>query len=350
VGVIVLLRQLRNPIGWLLLGVAFLVGGSFDVETYAYLIYHVGDHGLPLGRIAVFLAPCWYAGIVLLPLPILIFPDGRLPSARWRPLLVVYGAGAIVTVATVAWLDLPALFSRQIRVDGSGQLRTIDYPTGWESVALHASIALFLVLSIVFVVRQIMAFRVSTGLRREQFKAMLGGGAICVAGIFLSITLGAIPGQVAYVLGNLAFLAINALPIGIGIGILRYRLYEIDRVISRTLAYAALTGVLVGIYLCTVTLATDALPLSSPIGVAMATLAAAALFNPLRERIQHIVDRRFNRTRYDADAIVATFAGQLRDAIDIETVQGHLSAAVEQAVAPSHVSTWIRPPSSSIAP
>jgi hypothetical protein len=350
VGVIVALRQPRNPIGWMLLAVAFLVGGSFDVETYAYLIYHVGDHGLPLGRLAVFLGPCWYPGIVLLPLPILLFPDGRLPSARWRPFMGLYAAAAAVALATVAWLDAPALLDRHIRVDGSGQIRAIDYPTGWESAALHASLVVFLALSVSFVARQVLAFRGSTGVRRQQLKAMLGGAGACIAGLLLSIFLGAFHGQLGYVLSNVSFLAINALPIGIGIGILRYRLYEIDRLISRTLSYAILTSVLVGIYLCTVTLATRALPLSSPIAVAAATLAAVALFNPLRRRIQRVVDRRFNRARYDAEAIVAAFAAHLREAIDLESVQGHLADAVEQSVASRHVSLWIRPPVSSVRP
>ena len=132
VGVIVALRQPSNPIGWILLAVALLVGGSFDVETYSYLIYHVGDHGLPLGRVAVALAPCWYPGLVLLPLPILLFPDGRLPSRRWRWALLVYAVAGAVTLVTVAWLDAPALYARHIQVDGSGQIRAIDYPSGWS--------------------------------------------------------------------------------------------------------------------------------------------------------------------------------------------------------------------------
>jgi len=344
VGLIVALRQPRNAIGWTLLAIALLVGGSFVVETYAYLIYHLGDHGLPLGRLAVFLAPCWYPGVVLLPLPILLFPDGRLPSGRWRPIICLYVVAGAVALATAGWLDLAALLDRRLSVDASGQLATIDHPSGWESAALHASLVLFLVVCVLFVVRQVLAFRGSTGIHRQQLKTMLVGGGVCILGLLLTVTLGAIPGQIAYVLSNLAFLAINALPIGIGLGILRYRLYEIDRVISRTLAYALLSGTLVGVYLMTVTLATRALPLSSPIGVAAATLAAAALFTPLRRRIQHAVDRRFNRARFDADAIVASFTAQLRDAIDLESVQEELASAVVRTVEPQHVALWIRPP------
>ncbi len=249
-----------------------------------------------------------------------------------------------MTLVTVAWLDAPALFARHIQVDGSGQIRAIDYPSGWESVALHAALLPFLALSIAFVLRQLLAFHGSTGARRQQLKAMLSGGAIAIAGLLISLLAGSLSGQFWYVVSNGAFLAVNALPIGIGVGILRYRLYDIDRLVSRTLSYAILTALLVGIYVGVVTLATRALPFSSPIGVAASTLAAAALFNPLRTRIQHVVDRRFNRARYDAEAIVATFTAHLRDAIDLETVQMRLGEAVDRTVEPGLVSLWIRPP------
>ena len=342
VGIVVALRQPRNAIGWLLIGVGLLVGGSFDVEAYAELAYRLGDHGLPLGRIAVFLAPCWYPGIVLLPLPILLFPDGRLPSARWRAVLAAYLATSAVLVATVVWVDLPALYDRSIDVDSSGQLRAIDYPTGWESFVLHASLIPYLGFLLVFVVRQVMSYRRSAGIRHQQLKSLLSGGGICLAGLLCTIFLGALPGHVWYVVSNAAFVAIVALPISIGVGILRYRLYEIDRLVSRTLSYAILTAMLVGVYLGVVTLATRALPLSSPIGVAASTLAAAALFNPLRRRTQRVVDRRFNRARYDADATVAAFASQLRGAIDLESVEGRLVDVVRQAVEPASAAVWIR--------
>ena len=129
-----------------------------------------------------------------------------------------------------------------------------------------------------------------------------------------------------------------------GVGILKYRLYEIDRLISRTISYAILTGLLVAVFLGIVGLTTRVLAFSSPVGVAASTLAAAALFNPLRLRVQRLVDRRFNRARYDADAIVAAFTLRLRDAVDLDTVRHELLAAVDGAVNPAHASVWIRPP------
>jgi small basic protein len=132
-----------------------------------------------------------------------------------------------------------------------------------------------------------------------------------------------------------------AFPASIGVGILKYRLYDIDRIISRTLAYAIVTGLLVGMYVGLVLLAT-VLTVKTPVAVAAATLAAAALFNPVRRRVQHAVDRRFNRTRYDADKIIAAFAGRLQDAIDLDAVQAALLGAAHQALEPEHASVWIR--------
>ena len=138
------------------------------------------------------------------------------------------------------------------------------------------------------------------------------------------------------------FFGIVALPVSIGVAILKYRLYEIDRFISRTLSYAIVTGLVVGVYVGVVTLVTKGLGFSSPIAVAASTLAAVALFNPLRVRIQRVVDRRFNRARYDADATVAAFTGRLRDAVDLETVRRELLEVVNRAVEPAHASVWIR--------
>jgi hypothetical protein len=123
---------------------------------------------------------------------------------------------------------------------------------------------------------------------------------------------------------------------------MRYRLYEIDRLISRTLSYAILTALLAGTFIGLIALTTDTLALSGRVGVAASTLAAAALFNPLRIRVQRLVDRRFNRARYDADATVAAFSAALRDAVDLDTVRAELLAAVQHAVQPSSASIWIR--------
>jgi hypothetical protein len=144
-------------------------------------------------------------------------------------------------------------------------------------------------------------------------------------------------GVASYLLGA----ALIALPVSIGVGILRYRLYDIDRIISRTLAYAIVTGLLIGVYAGLVLLATGVLRFSSPVAVAASTLAAAALFNPVRRRVQRAVDRRFNRARYDADQTVAAFAARLKDAVDLDSVRTDLAEVVQRTLEPAHVRVWI---------
>jgi hypothetical protein len=143
------------------------------------------------------------------------------------------------------------------------------------------------------------------------------------------------------VVGDVLVIGVAALPAGMGVAILKYRLYEIDRIISRTLAYAIVTGLLVGVYAGLVLLTTQVFLVHTPVAVAASTLAAAALFNPLRRRVQKAVDRRFNRARYDADQTVAAFATRLKDAVDLDSVRDDLAGVVSRALEPAHVSVWI---------
>ena len=150
-------------------------------------------------------------------------------------------------------------------------------------------------------------------------------------------------GGVPLTLDFVSFFATFALPVAMSVAILRYRLYEIDRIISRALAYAIVTGLLVGVYAGLVLLATQVLSFNTPVAVAASTLAAAALFNPLRRHVQRAVDRRFNRARYDADKTVAAFADRLKDAVDLDAVHDDLASLVHRTLEPAHVSVWIRP-------
>jgi len=164
----------------------------------------------------------------------------------------------------------------------------------------------------------------------------MAGSAAVVAGFGIATVPGAI-GSACYLAGLFVF------SLCVGVAVLRYRLFDIDRVISRTLAYAIVTGVLVGVYAGIVLLATEVLRFRhSTVAVAVATLAAAALFNPLRRRVQTTVDRRFNRARYDADRIVAAFAARLQDAVDLDVVRADLASSVQQALEPAHISVWIQ--------
>jgi hypothetical protein len=152
------------------------------------------------------------------------------------------------------------------------------------------------------------------------------------------------PGTAARVASGALFAAVLAMPAAVGVAVLRYRLYDIDRVISRTVAYAVLTGVLAGAYAGLVLLATGVFGVRTPVAVAAATLAAAALFSPVRRRVQRRVDRRFNRARYDAEATVAAFAARLKDAVDLAAVRGDLASVVQAALEPAHLSVWTSQP------
>ena len=270
--------------------------------------------------------------IVLLPFPILLFPDGQLESRGARR---VFAAGAALGVAfltIVAVQDFPSLVASHIRIDSSGELQALDATTGLFgalSAVISPAYALF---CLAVVARQVLAYRRATGVSRQQLKWLLSGGALALIGLIATLTLNFGGG----------FIAVVALPIGIGVGVLRYRLYEIDRLVSRTLSYALLTALLAGTFIGLVVLSTDTLALSGRVGVAASTLVAAALFNPLRVRVQRLVDRRFNRARYDADATVAAFTARLRDAVEIEAIRSDLLDAVNRAVQPAHASVWIK--------
>jgi len=196
--------------------------------------------------------------------------------------------------------------------------------------------------SVVAIARQVAAYRSSTGERRLQLKWAMAGATMFVIGAVLLLKPTASTSSPTWrLLSALAPIALACLPLSIGVAILKYRLYDIDRLISRTLSYAAVTGLLIGVYVGIVVLTTGVLSFSSPVAVTASTLAAAALFNPIRTRVQRLVDRRFNRARYDADATVAAFSARLREAVDLEAVRTDLLDVVGGAVEPAHASIWI---------
>ena len=340
VGTLVASRQPRNPIGWLLLAIAVTASYGADAGFYAVRAYHIDHHGLPLSRLAVFLTQGWASMLVLLPLPILFFPDGKI-SRPWRWTLAVYAGLMAVLIGHLVITDFGAFTEQTIRIDSSGELRQLGSSSG-GGAGFAAVVLVFFAISLSWVIRQVVLYRRSRGDRRQQLKWLLAGGSFAVFGFFLAITVGSGNHGVLAAVGKVGFLGLIALPISIGIGILRYRLYEIDRLISRTLSYALLTGLLVGVFVGLVLLTTRVLPFSSPVGVAASTLAAAALFSPLRGRLQRLVDRRFNRARYDAEATVAAFGASLRNAVDVETVLDELAAAAGGSLEPAHVTVWIR--------
>jgi hypothetical protein len=213
-------------------------------------------------------------------------------------------------------------------------------PDAWFGAVQTVFFPLLTLCWLLSVASQVISYRRSSGERRQQLKWLLAGAVAGAAGLGLGLLLSGagLPGPVR---GIVAVTGLLALPVSMAVAVFKYRLFDIDRILSRTLAYAIVTGLLVGVYTGLVLLATRVLTVHTPVAVAAATLAAAALFSPVRRRVQRAVDRRFNRARYDADRTLAAFAARLQDAVDLDTVQGNLLTAVDQALEPAHASVWL---------
>ena len=345
VGFVVASRKPGNPLGWIMLAAATVSSLSQDASFYMVADYRLRHGGLPLGWVAVLAQPGWAVSIVLSGLLVLLFPDGRPPSPRWRWVLWLYLAAATLYLVGVLIASVGAIAGHDIRVDASGNLLVLSHPTGssmWWGVVEGVFLPVVAVCWLGSVVAQAASYRRSSGIRRLQLKWLLAGSAtalICVPlTVFLSGMRG-LPGLAGGITGAVALLAI---PVCMGVAILRYRLFDINRIISRTLAYAIVTGLLVGVYAGIVLLATREVSINEPVAVAGSTLAVAALFNPLRRRVQRAVDRRFNRARYDADNIVTAFAARLQDAAGPDSVQEALASTVQNALEPTYLSVWLK--------
>jgi hypothetical protein len=336
VGLVVAGHQPRNPIGWLLAGEAVFMLASVAAGAYADLVYRSGYRNLAFaGPPALVLSQLFSFSLAGFPLVILLFPDGRLPSRRWRWVVRAYVAVAAASVLAISIAILRLVIEHHVVLQASGNLESLGSgSTAWVDPVLLGFVLIVAVFWLAAIGRQGLSWRRSAGEHREQLKWLASGAAICgVFGIWAITTDSAI--------WEVLILGFAALPLSIGIGILKYRLYDIDRIISRTLSYAIVTGLLVGVYAGLVLLATQVLTVKSPVAVAASTLAAAALFNPVRHRVQRAVDRRFNRARYDADRTVAAFAARLKDAVDLDQVHDDLASVVRNALEPDHISLWV---------
>ena len=326
VGALVAART-GNRLGWLFLAAGTVGAVSLAVEAYAA---RVPADQLPGAAWAgwIFTVVLGMVGTLFFLVP-LLFPDGRPPSRRWWPVVWVAIIDGVVQMVTVAVSD--ANFTNNFP-----RLRdpvTVVAPLGW---AYNQALAVGLLVLLAGGVSMIVRFRRSGQEERLQLKWFMYASAIAVVVIFVASELSNNPlleWEIVFPL----------IPAAVGIAILKYRLYDIDRLISRTLGYAIVTGLLVGLYAGLVLLATQVLSIKSPVAVAASTLAAAALFSPLRRRVQHVVDRRFNRVRYDADQTVAAFAARLQEGAALDAVRSDLLAVVTTAVEPAHLSVWTAP-------
>ena len=325
-GFVLASRRPGNRIGWLALAAGLTLGLRSFADQYEQRALVAAPGSWPAGPAALWVSEwIWLISLALAAFLFLLFPTGRLPSRRWRP--AAWFVGAVFALSTAAvmagaareWAHPSASF---------GQL--VSPPT------LAAMVIGFLAALVVSGSAIVVRFARSTGEERLQLK-WFAAAAVLVVVTFIALILTNSNSVAAVILNNLALLSLD---VAIAIAVLKYRLFEIDRIISRTLAYTIVTGLLVGLYAGLVLLATEVLSFSSSVAVAASTLAAAALFSPLRRRVQRAVDRRFNRARYDAHEMVAAFAVRLKDTVDPDDVQADLANVVQRALEPAHVSLW----------
>ena len=266
---------------------------------------------------------------------LLRFPTGRLPTSGWRGVERLMIASAVLVAAGEAVRPGPL---RSLNV-GTNPL---GMTTGWAVALTGASRPLLLAILVTSVASLVFRARRATAVERVQLRWIAFAGALVVLfGGLANIVRNDTPVLTAVVAAGTPLATVIAIPVAITVAVLRYRLYEIDRLISRTVSYVLVTGLLVGVYVGLVTVVTRLVPSSNSVAVAGSTLAVAALFQPLRRRVQARVDRRFNRARYDAARTVEQFSTRLREDVDLASLTADLVRTVHETFEPSHVSLWI---------
>jgi hypothetical protein len=342
VGAVVLRRRPENPVGWLFLGLGMFIGLAELAQQYA--VYAVIGRTSPLAAGA---AAAWLqswsilsavtSGVGML---LLLFPDGRLLTRRWR--FAAWGLVLGFSLFVIGYVIDPGPLT--------SPFSSVSNPFGVESAATIADvlvpIGFFLsILSILAAALSlVLRFRRAAGAEREQIKWLAFAGVALAASIVAAVNQGN-SDRGAAIAGAFLIAALVGVPVAAGAAILRYRLYEIDVVVNRTLVYGAVTALLAGMYVGLVLLLQLALrPFleGSGLAVALSTLAVAALFRPARNRVQAFVDRRFYRRKYDAERTLQAFAARLRDEVDLDALSAELTAVVAETMQPRHVSLWLR--------
>jgi hypothetical protein len=344
VGLLLAAKRPWNVVGWLLLGVALSL--ALNVLFVRYAVYGLLAHpgSLPGATVTAALgSSAWVFLISALALLFLTFPHGRLPSRRWR--IAVWG---VLVIDGLTWAGntlAPGPLTRPLNAYdnpiGIGALRSLTN-------ALSAPGFLIIVIFAASAISLVQRFRHARGDEREQYKWFTFAAALFPVAMIVVQTLDAVFGQAstADTIGStITGIVATAIPIATAVAVLRYRLYEIDRIVSRAVVYGVLTVVLGGAYVGLV-LASEALFTSvargSSVAVALSTLIVAGLFLPVRRRVQRFVDRRFYRSKIDAEATLARFGRRLQDESDLDTLLSDVRSVVTEAVAPAHVSLWIR--------
>jgi hypothetical protein len=344
VGALIVSRQPGNSIGWLFCAVGLPFGLSGVAHGWAVHTLFQDPGALPGAEAAAWLADWLFVPplFAVPPLLFLLFPYGRPLTPRWRP--VVWLVATAICATTLGSALAPGTLAerpfRQVEnpvgIQGAGTI--LDVVSGVGFIALFAAIVLA-------AASLVLRFRRARGEERQQLKWFASTGALfaiaCIAALSPWMGSSDTIGQL------LILLAFACIPVGAGVAILKYRLYDVDVVINRALVYGALTATLVGAYVGSVLLLQLALsPLTeqSDLAIAGSTLAVAALVRPLRGRIQQLVDRRFYRRRYDATRTLEGFGARLREEVDLDALAGDLREVVRDTMQPAHVSLWIRTP------
>jgi hypothetical protein len=342
VGVVIVAHRPGNAVGWIFSAIGLLTAIGVVATEYAARANLAQPPAPPGAVLAAWYTSWWWYptyALVLVFTP-LLFPTGRLLSARWRPVAVA-AVAATVGITTLSALK-PTLQDENYTVRNPIGLAGVQDPE--ESAVGTVLFGLLLVCMVAAALSLVLRFRRSQGVERQQLKWFTYAGALMILSLLVGDYLLPQGGGVEVLAG----LIIALVPVAAGIAILRYRLYDIDRLINRTLVYGALTALLGAVY------AGAVLVLGQGFGgvggeppswaVAGVTLAVAALFQPARRRIQAVVDRRFDRRKYDAAKTVETFSARLREEIDLDTLSAELLAVVNQTMQPTRVSLWLRPP------
>ena len=341
VGAVIVAHRPGNAVGWIFSAIGLLTATGVVAAEYAAYVSRTRPGSAPGMVLATAYNSVWWyptLALVLVFTP-LLFPTGRLLSARWRPVAVAAGVGT-ATIIALSVLQ-PTFRTEDHAIPNPIGIAGIPDP---EAGALGAVLfGLLLLCSVAAVLSVVLRFRRSRGVERQQLKWFTY--AATLMGVFLLLADYLFPQSVVVEL--LYGLAVALVPVAAGVAVLRYRLYDIDRLVNRTLVYGALTALLGAVY------AGAVLGLGQLFGgvgrdpqswaVAGATLVVAALFQPARRRTQAVVDRRFNRRRYDAAETIQAFSARLRDQIDLDTLAAELLAVVDQTVEPTRVSLWLRP-------
>jgi hypothetical protein len=335
----------HNPIGWLFCTIGLIGGMRVFVAEYA-IVTLLAEPGSPLGRLPGGEALAWVSSwlwvphIALFLYLALLFPDGRPPSPRWWPFAWLVGVVVVTgTVAVALWPETAAGFDLTNHPIGIEVATNVVNPVETNLYAL----ALVAMSSLVVRLRR------SKGVERQQVKwfayavVVLAISAILAYVVFEPIGVR----WLGWISSVLVTVGVVGLPVAVGTAILRYRLYNIDVLINRTLVYGSLTAVLILVYVGSVVLLQELfLTLTgeqSQLAVVVSTLAIAALFNPLRRRIQGFIDRSFYRRKYDAAKTLTTFSAKLREATDLDTLTNDVLTVVQETMQPAHVSLWLRP-------